>query len=484
MRTLLTFILVVVFTLAKGQNNFHKLYTVSGATQCSRIAMTSTGHGNAVLAYHYTTGANAYIGIQNVDTSGSMLWAKSCQLPTASYVPITMAGTPDSGAVLALEDTLLMSGIQLLKISKSGNIQWAKYLSATHFSIYPIPLVVSSDGNIFISNTNHDSLSLTKINTSGNIIWSKTYHVPFSSGLKPSAIVTNSTSIYMGGYELNSYSAYLVKTDTAGNILWQRNGFAISAYLNLTPAPSGDGIIVGTTNVLTTKIGLLDGAGTVSWDTGIDLRSPKMIRINSNSIALCTVDSNIIRTVIIDTLGTIQHRISYHDSLASDDIAIAAIPNQGFWISSVNSNKIWLMKADVLGNTSCYAQPFVITTQPDSFFTGSLSLSATPPAAAFSDIVLTAQNINVTDSTICGNLGVATISPASLLVFPNPVTDKLTIANTTGNITVTDVLGKFIFQNSIQGETTINTSTWQQGLYFIRVLDAKGLINTCKVMKL
>ncbi len=482
MKACFTFAFLLASVITNAQNNFHKLYTVPGA-QCSHIAMAATGGGNAMVAYHCETGSGPFIGIKDVDTGGNMLWANAFPLPVGAFVPVTMTGTPDSGAVLALLDTILMSSVQLWKVSKSGDIQWARSFPATYFSLYQLPIAAMNDGTIFFANSFTDSLSLTKMTAAGNILWSKTYKAPSGSGFNPSSIVNNGTAIYIGGYEINSYSAYLLKTDTLGNIIWQKNGFGISASLNLSPAPSGGGVIVSTTNVYPIRVGMLDSAGTTVWDNGLALKSPKMVRINNNRIALCMEDSNIIKTVIMDTQGVIQQTASYHDALTSDDFAVAAIPGYGFWVSSLNNDKVWLMKADVTGSTSCFSQPYAISMQNDSFNTGPLSLSPYSPLIAFSNIVTTIQNINITDSTLCGTLAVNDVKSSRTLIYPNPLTDKLTITQATGDITITDVFGKLVFQNSIQGDTIVNTSKWLPGLYFIRVQDQKN-ISAYKVLKL
>jgi hypothetical protein len=64
------------------------------------------------------------------------------------------------------------------------------------------------------------------------------------------------------------------------------------------------------------------------------------------------------------------------------------------------------------------------------------------------------------------------------LVFPNPANDKLTIVikeENSKNITITDVLGRVLFQTKTEEtQLTLDISGFSNGLYFVSVQTEKG----------
>lgn len=65
----------------------------------------------------------------------------------------------------------------------------------------------------------------------------------------------------------------------------------------------------------------------------------------------------------------------------------------------------------------------------------------------------------------------------SFSVSPNPVTNHVTIHlnNEAGQISITNILGQIVYSDQIFGNKQINTSTWNHGIYFIRVQIANQL---------
>ncbi|MBL4704357.1 MAG: T9SS type A sorting domain-containing protein [Flavobacteriales bacterium] len=76
----------------------------------------------------------------------------------------------------------------------------------------------------------------------------------------------------------------------------------------------------------------------------------------------------------------------------------------------------------------------------------------------------------------------------SISAYPNPVLDQLTIQNNsalTGNVAVTDILGKSVYTNRINaGETRmINFSSMVNGVYLVKLTSDDGSTVTKKVIK-
>jgi hypothetical protein len=131
--------------------------------------------------------------------------------------------------------------------------------------------------------------------------------------------------------------------------------------------------------------------------------------------------------------------------------------------------------------------------------TGTTSISVSPTAT------LTVYSVTATATSGCkasGSLSVVTATnaaencPTSLKeeafvsynLYPNPNTGAFTIAfnpvQNNATIEVMDALGKLVLTQSVNGmETTVNTATLLNGIYFVTVRDEKNILVRTKVIK-
>ncbi len=81
------------------------------------------------------------------------------------------------------------------------------------------------------------------------------------------------------------------------------------------------------------------------------------------------------------------------------------------------------------------------------------------------------------------------IENSNVSIYPNPtesylnVSLKNTLPSSNGKITVSNILGQTVFSGSFNGNTRINTSDWQTGIYTIIVLDNGGIVYRGLVVK-
>lgn len=73
-------------------------------------------------------------------------------------------------------------------------------------------------------------------------------------------------------------------------------------------------------------------------------------------------------------------------------------------------------------------------------------------------------------------------------LYPNPNTGEFTIAfnhvQNNATVEVMDALGKLVLSQNVNGmETTVNTTTLQNGIYFVTVRDEKNILVRTKVIK-
>lgn len=84
--------------------------------------------------------------------------------------------------------------------------------------------------------------------------------------------------------------------------------------------------------------------------------------------------------------------------------------------------------------------------------------------------------------TISHPVGMANFAQNEINIYPNPASEMITVDNMSGEtITIFDVMGRLIYQNTTVGLDVINVSTWENGLYLVR-LAKEGQVVTRKVM--
>ncbi|MCG2430104.1 T9SS type A sorting domain-containing protein [Aequorivita xiaoshiensis] len=89
-----------------------------------------------------------------------------------------------------------------------------------------------------------------------------------------------------------------------------------------------------------------------------------------------------------------------------------------------------------------------------------------------------------------GTMGVSNqnLFANNLRMFPNPATDQFTIFSDKNIITAVDIVdttGKVVLKetNLSVKEATLNTSTLQSGVYYIRVVSSKGIVTNKLVVQ-
>jgi hypothetical protein len=178
------------------------------------------------------TGLND-IYLVKTDSAGDLIWSK------------TFGTSVNENARAVLQDLngdYVIGGYTsgdpfILKTDTSGNLIWAKTYtgSGTDF-VYSLNLTADS-GYIMSGQTTNpgagqDELFMAKADINGNIEWAKAYGGSNTDDGQTSASQTNdggyvlcgSSKSFSGGV---TYDAYLIKTDSTGNLLWSKTFGAV-----------------------------------------------------------------------------------------------------------------------------------------------------------------------------------------------------------------------------------------------------------------
>lgn len=136
----------------------------------------------------------------------------------------------------------------------------------------------------------------------------------------------------------------------------------------------------------------------------------------------------------------------------------------------------------------CQAQTSVATAGGEAG-TMSFSVGQTFVAPTTSDAGSITPGVQQAYEISTVEVGVADI-PITLeaAVYPNPVTDRLTLrvddSETTLRYTLTDANGRAIVaDNIVEPQTSIEMANLAQGVYFLRIDDSDVLVRTFKIVK-
>jgi len=278
----------VVKTNAVGTIQWQKTY---GGTADERAYYTSqTSDGGYIMAGYTESTDNdvtfnnggADVWIVKVDSSGTLQWQKSLG-GTGNDYGYFISQTTDGGFIVTANsdsndgDVTGYHGggsdVWIVKITSTGSIQWQKcyggslmeYGTAAYstpdggyiFSAY----TESTDGDVSSNHGEYDNW-LVKLNALGSIQWQKTYggsrvdaNYSFIKTLDKNYILAGYTYSPDGdvtGVHLGDADYWVMKTDTAGTLLWQTclGGSADDEAFSITQNADSSYVVAGLSNAV------------------------------------------------------------------------------------------------------------------------------------------------------------------------------------------------------------------------------------------
>jgi hypothetical protein len=116
----------------------------------------------------------------------------------------------------------LNSSINIIKVTKYGNILWSKIYTDSSVNLISMACTSSNDGGCIFSGLRSDNKPYaTKINSNGEVIWNKTYENHNIYERTVQIIKTSNNNYLLCGLD------YLLKIDSSGNYLWSKTDSTI-----------------------------------------------------------------------------------------------------------------------------------------------------------------------------------------------------------------------------------------------------------------
>lgn len=387
---------------------------------------------------------------------GNILWQHTSQFPnkraTANYVL-----TNDSDQVVLL--TCWQNVFTVTKYSPGGDELW-NYVDSANDNQLPAIMNLDPDGNILVCANPLDNTLLVKLDGMGKKQWSKSLNASPGYFYTVSIQMDKSGCIYLlSNPETVDNTCHIAvsKLDPKGSQIWQHE------YFNNSDCNKARGLVL---------------------DKNANLYAAASLHPNSgfkDSLVLLNLDS----------AGQLLHTLYYSGRTSVDDIptAIALDATNNCYITGQSI-------IDGLGET------FIVewNSSAELFDSVHYSFLQSNDEAAYSIAVNESGEVFISGTTKDNNQkGIFTMgfskftglknetpNELSLLIYPNPAKDEITLRSnpheTFRTALIYDAIGKLIKQVVVSATNTVDIGDLASGMYQCIAIDQRGLAFSSKLV--
>ncbi|MGP8216500.1 MAG: T9SS type A sorting domain-containing protein [Bacteroidia bacterium] len=482
-------------------------------TSAGNSIIQSSDRGFAITGYSSCNVCPSGAYVVKLDTAFNIKWTLNLVGNNDNY-GYSIVQTDDGGfAVSGLTDNYGYDGggIYLFKVNPSGNLLWSKTIQGQKgYSI-----VKTTDKGFAIAGYTafcdlcFTNMLISKLDSTGNLKWAE------AIGGKNNDTAFSMVQTNDGGYALagvtDSYGAggddaYLVKLDSAGNILWSKTigGTGDDAAYSVIQTNDGGYALAGATtsfgaggdDVYVIK---LDSAGNLQWTrtlggTNNDI-GKSIVQTNDGGYAIAGItysSGSGVNDAYLIKLDSAGNLIWSNAMLGGAATASSVIQTKsgGYAVTGTESffgpgaNNVYVLMLDTGGN-ACIPMDInlgITSIDSGSIDTGGIVSSYTPIVSIDTSITDTGGTV----ASICSS-----IKPAGIInglqvenkieLFPNPTLVNLTLQFAAplylplkgdSYVRITDITGKEVYNSTFtihNSQFTIDVSLLSPGMYIVEV---------------
>ena len=484
MRILITIFSFLFVSASWSQQYFYKLYSGNSFDKGEDIIETMDS-AYMVAGSSGSWGENSQAFLMKIDSLGNYVWSHAYGGEESEEV-VTVLERPGSGFYLAGMSNSFSQGnfdAMLIKTDGNGNQEWMKTYESSAWERINDAVMTKDTGSVMVGyrqallGINSDIL-LMRLNKDGDTLWTKTIG---SIGEDQATSVTRfQDSLYLVVGDMyvpdsNLVKGFLMKINDQGIILSQEMiGPKTGAY-HISDIEVGPNkyFIVGSRTVndqnhdnyarVTNADGTLFSEYTESdnsptsitdsqFEQAVYMASPSYL------LSICFQNRNLSNSLFTYDLGN-----GFYDI---DNAYWMGIP----WTNIINQG---LDQCNEM--TATHDGGYISVGFNSLISDGQNSLNGGSNIYVFKYHPSHVEPL-LTDTVFTLNQLVETIelnqSTVELSMYPNPTTSDLHVSlseQVSGCYTVSDLMGKRMFKGELESNFTIETTTWNQGVYFLNI---------------
>lgn len=411
----------------------------------------------------------SYSYVLKIDQQGDTLWSR--RISGGLY---TAALSSDSCCVIAnLGDSL-----SVIKINSDGNILWNKTL--------PIGFIcddikrISDNGFVLCGSSNQNAIAL-RIDSAGSFVWQKIFGGGSARGFY-SATETFPNGLVFAGYNQkpDSTKIYVVKLDYDGNVIWEKNYIANNnRNVGQRVCVSNNSYLVGgntDVNIYKTFLLKLDSAGNLlqtkiwipygtskEWLDDLSVINPNKIVISKRVDSSSTLYTYAKVQLIDSSFNLIKEQVYYPSFSYAIFSSILPLPNKDILFAGT---------FDYYTSWSSHRYDMYVVRTDSNLNT-----------ANFPPIGIINNNNNLPEKYLLSQNFPNPFNPTTKIVYEIPKTSFV-------EIQVFDINGKSIkklvagIKNQGRFEIEFDGTEFPSGIYFYSMIVDYKLINTQKMILL
>jgi hypothetical protein len=445
------------------------------------------GDGSIVHAGYSTL--NGYIIRTNA--MGDTLWSRRIPEPNWGLI-YSVQKCSDQAIIIAGRSSSYGAGLMdvyLMKLDLLGNILWRKAIGTAANETANEVKVCKDKGFLIAGYTKVSSTSnhsndayVVKTDSLGNIMWTRAFHGYDNSNAYDIAEMINGDIMVTGLTIEPSIDVFIARLGPAGNVKWMNKygGAGDDRGMELVVNAQCEIYVTGLYNASRMLLMKVDSSGNLKWSKSYGGASNQwsysICEAGGGNFAICGYDYVLIK---VDKNGDTLWTRSHGASLASEYAQKVNKASNGGYVITGYSNRsqsgnydLLVVLTDSLGNTNCETGRPQLSVNPLTIFQSPSSLTVTSLGAA----------ISVSSSAVAiGTVEVVCVNSVSLEehkftdrfhLSPNPTSGILRIAasDMTGlkKINITNSLGQIVGRFEWTGDPMeISVSRLDIGIYMI-----------------